>query len=734
MEEASHALVLVEVPLKVSKGYHYAIPPGLQDIQLGSQVLVPFGKRQVIGYVLAIEPLPQELKGIKEIRAVLRVEPVFTPQQLHLAQWLADYCLCPLWNALQTVVGPEIQNKGNKMEKRYYPNVSLEDTPIGARAIKQRKVWEVISASPGLSKKELASLSRASVGVIDAMVAKGYLWTTESPVWRNPYPLTVSEDKVPLLHQEQVKALQQIDELLVGPLPKVVLLHGVTGSGKTEVYLQTIERVLEDGREALCLVPEISLTPQMILAFQARFGTRVAVLHSRLSEGERYDEWCRIRDGVAPVVLGTRSAVFAPLQNPGVILLDEEHDPSYKQDETPRYHARDVALKLAGLHNALVVFGSATPSLESYSRALPDGPYAFIAMGNRVAGRDLPPVKIVDMCQEGKQGNLGIFSQDLLKAMAERLQRKEQIILFLNRRGYSTYVVCRDCGLVLKCPHCDISLTYHASGRLQCHYCNYSLSFHGICPDCGEQHVGYFGTGTQKVEEEIRLYFPGVSILRMDGDTTTRKGSHGEILRAFREQEASILLGTQMVTKGLDLPGVTLVGVINADISLHMPDFRAAERTFQLLTQVSGRAGRGEAKGEVLVQTFSPAHYSIQLAACHDYPVFFEHEMKIRKMMQYPPFVRLARLLFWGHEEEVVNDLAQKAASLLELESSDDLWIVGPAPAPLTKVKDRYRYHILVKSRKGSILRKALQRVQQGMGRKNSKVSFVMDMDPQNLM
>jgi len=739
LEDAKFARVLVDVPLRgIDESFHYSVPAEMSNrIRQGSRVLTPFGKKQVVGYVLDFSSPPGDIKELKEISSILNEGPVFTPEQLSLAGWMAEYYLCSMVTALQSVILPGIQGRGARTVKCYYPVLPPEGKPDLSRLPKQERVWEASLALPGMSKKELALAAGTGPGVIDTLVAKGLLRTEVQETRRDPYPITQSlPENAYALNPEQSRALEETACAISGQAPKVFLLHGITGSGKTEVYLRAIEKVMAMGRQTVVMVPEIALTPQMVSIFKSRFGDQVAVLHSRLSEGERYDEWNRIRCGLAPVVLGARSAVFAPLNNPGLFVLDEEHEPSYKQEETPRYHARDVALKLAGSNGAVVMLGSATPSLESFSRTLSGGPYALLNLSSRIGNRPLPAVRIVDMRHEGQSGNVGIFSRDMLEAIKDRIDRGEQIILFLNRRGYSTYVVCRDCGQVMKCPHCDISLTYHANGNLRCHYCNHSLTAPGVCPECGSRHVGYYGTGTQKVEEEIRMFFPGAGVLRMDGDTTSRKGSHGEILRAFREREADILLGTQMVAKGLDLPGVTLVGVINADTSLHMPDFRAAERTFQLITQVAGRAGRGELGGDVLVQTFSPEHYSIRCAAGHDYSEFFRLEMRVRKAMQYPPFVRLARILMTGTDEGEIQAFADKVRQLMEKESSSEsIQYMGPAPAPLARVKDRYRYHIIIKGQGGVALRRALTNLYNSAGfRQNRKISVVLDIDPQNLM
>ena len=409
------------------------------------------------------------------------------------------------------------------------------------------------------------------------------------------------------------------------------LLYGVTGSGKTEIYLQSIQRVLEDGREGIVLVPEISLTPQMVNRFKGRFGDQVAVLHSGLSVGEKYDEWRKIQRKEVKVVVGARSAVFAPFENLGIIIIDEEHETSYKQEDNPRYHARDVAIERAKKHQCPVVLGSATPSLESFARA-EKRVYHLLTLSKRMNDQNLPDVKIVDMREELREGNRSMFSRELFEKLQDRLMKKEQTVLFLNKRGHSSFVMCRDCGYVVQCPNCDISLTYHRyNQQMKCHYCGYESVVPTTCPECTSDHIRYFGTGTQKVEEELGKIFPEAKVIRMDVDTTSRKGSHEKLLTEFHEGQADILLGTQMIAKGFDFPNITLVGVLSADTMLHLPDFRSSEKTFQLLTQVSGRAGRHELAGEVVIQTYSPEHYSIELAGQQDFDLFYQKEMMVQK-------------------------------------------------------------------------------------------------------
>lgn len=748
MENYLYAEVLVDVSTrKIEQGFHYRVPPGLAGkVRVGARVMVPFGRRQVAGYVTSLGPAPDflaEKVEIKEIGDILDTGPVFTPGQMELARWMAGYWLCSVAAALQAIIWPRIQGVGPKKIRGLYPVVPARGGPAFEwRSAKRERVWATAAAHPGISRKELAAASGVSVSLVDKLVAEGLLRCGEVELRRDPYPAEglITGDGF-TLNPEQADTLEEIKRAVDRSRREVFLLHGVTGGGKTEVYLRAIAHTLDRGRQAVVMVPEISLTTQMVSVFRGRYGDRVAVLHSRLSEGERYDEWKRIACGVAPVVLGARSAAFGPLSNPGLIVLDEEHEPSYKQEETPRYHARDVALRLAAQFEAVAVLGSATPSVESYYRAQPGSPYRLLSITRRIEMRALPEVRVIDMRQEMKAGNSGLLSSQLISALQDRLARREQSILFLNRRGYSTLVVCRECGLVMKCPHCDISLTYHTTGRLSCHYCNHSVSDPGCCPDCGSRYVDYFGAGTQKVEEEVRKLLPGAGVLRMDSDTTARKGSHGRILRVFRDGGADILIGTQMVAKGLDLPQVTLVGVVNADTTLHMPDFRSAERTFQLVSQVAGRAGRGDLGGEVLVQTLSPGHYSILAASRHDYPGFYEKEMAVRRSLNYPPFTRLARVLVTGSDEGEVRVLAGAwAVELRRLAGGDDgqgeIEILGPAPAPLTRVKDRHRHHVIVRSRSGNRLRSLLQLAMDRMEAKKSKggLNAVVDIDPQSLL
>ena len=574
-----------------------------------------------------------------------------------------------------------------------------------------------------------AGVSRAT---IHSLAEKGWIDICEQFVRRDPLAgetfLATSSIELTL---SQAEAIRQVESARSGSGQEVVLLHGVTGSGKTEVYLQSIGKVAAAGMGSIVLVPEIALTPQMIERFVARFGRLVAVLHSRLSAGERYDEWRRIITGEALVVVGARSAVFAPFKQLGLIVLDEEHEASYKQDEAPRYHARDVALWRAKKHGAALLLGSATPSLESYNAAL-SGDYALCLLPERVENRPLPPVDVVDMRQELKEGHRSIFSRALLSALEKVQQEKKQAILLLNRRGYATFVLCRGCGFVMRCKMCNVSLKFHlAEEVLRCHYCNYGEPYPSECPVCASRYIRHFGTGTQKVAEELIKYFPAFRAARVDADSTARKGAYQKIFSAFKSGSIDVLIGTQMVAKGLDFPNVTLVGVITADTTINLPDFRAGERTFQLLTQVAGRAGRGNFGGRVLVQTYTPDHYAIQAARTHDFESFFAQESKARQELGYPPYAMFIRLLLIGSEEGKVVEAAALLAALLE-----ETEILGPSPCPLERIKGQFRWQVVAR---GDALEPLLHKVREAAEsfRKSllsGSVRLVLDVEPQSLL
>lgn len=562
-------------------------------------------------------------------------------------------------------------------------------------------------AGPGgeVLLSELVSVYGVSPAALAGLASKGLVEVDDVEVRRAPARVELGLARtVRSLTPHQEAAVRAVTGALDGRGPSTILIHGVTGSGKTEVYLRAIGEAVSRGKQAIVLVPEISLTPQTVERFAERFGDRIAVFHSGLSLGERYDEWRRVRAGAVDVAIGARSAVFAPFERLGLIVIDEEQENTYKQEDDPRYHAREVAEERARLSGAVVVLGSATPSVESYHAAV-EGRIGLVKMPCRVDGSELPEVAVVDMREELRAGNRTVFSRRLLEAMRERLASRQQTILFLNRRGHSTFVLCRSCGHVMKCPSCDVSLTYHlGEASLICHYCDFREPVPEVCPACGSKYIRHFGAGTEKIEEEVKRVFPEARVARMDVDTTRRKGSHERILSAFRRREVDILVGTQMIAKGLDFPGVTLVGVVSADTSLNLPDFRSPERTFQLLTQVAGRAGRGGTPGEVIVQTYSPDHYSIVCAASHDYESFYRHEIESRRRLGYPPFSHIVNIVAAAPTEpEAVRAINTVTEGLYDALGGQEgaeragIEVLGPSPAPIVRLRGRYRWRVALK-------------------------------------
>lgn len=609
---------------------------------------------------------------------------------------------------------------------------------LPANATKQKEVLEYfLQDDSPVEQKELFSFLGITSSTIKGLIQKGVLGQKEVEIYRNPFGDREFKRTEPLpLTEEQRKAIIPILNSIEEKRHETFLLYGVTGSGKTEVYLQSIQRVLQDGKEAIVLVPEISLTPQMVNRFKGRFGDQVAVMHSGLSAGEKYDEWRKIQRKEVKVVVGARSAIFAPFENLGIVIIDEEHETSYKQEENPRYHARDVAIARAGKYKCPVVLGSATPSLESFARAH-KGVYQLLSLPKRMNNQSLPSVEIIDMREELREGNRSMFSRVLLDKIKDRLEKKEQIVLFLNKRGHSSFVMCRDCGYVINCPHCDISLTYHRfNQQMKCHYCGYEASVPNTCPECESEHIRYFGTGTQKVEEELAKVLPEAKVIRMDVDTTSRKGSHEKLLDQFQEGHADILLGTQMIAKGLDFPNITLVGVLSADTMLHLPDFRSSEKTFQLLTQVSGRAGRHELEGEVIIQTYTPEHYSVELAGEQDYDKFYEREMMVRKIHRYPPFYYIS-LVTVSHEELMkAVSVTEKITQYIQSRLSAESIVLGPVASPIPRINNRYRYQCLIKYKRepelGQALKKVLDNYQHEMATGGLAIS--VDLNPYILM
>lgn len=610
---------------------------------------------------------------------------------------------------------------------------------LAKNAVKQKELmeWLLIQVQDSFTMEELKETVNANNNVVKALIEKNILELEKEEVYREITTLEHHDtDQRFQLTEEQAVALEKINYAQNHKENTTFLLHGITGSGKTEIYLNAIEKSILKGKQAIMLVPEISLTPQMTRRFKLRFGDEVAVMHSGLSIGEKYDEWRKIWRGEVKVVVGARSAIFAPFKNLGVIILDEEHESTYKQEDNPRYHARDVAIWRSEFHHCPVILGSATPSLESYARAS-KGVYSLLTLKARAKEQALPTVNVVDMRLELKNGNRSMFSVELADAIREKLDKKEQIVLFLNKRGFSSFVLCRDCGTVVECKNCDISLTYHRAGeQLKCHYCGHEEPVPTICPECASEHIRFFGTGTQKVEEEIARLVPFARVIRMDVDTTRTKGSHERILKQFGDGEADILLGTQMIAKGLDFPNITLVGVLNADTTLHLADFRAAEKTFQLMTQVSGRAGRHDKEGKVYIQTYTPEHYAIELSKAQLYEPFYHKEMLVRKQYEYPPFYYLTLVQITHENVMLASEYAKLATDWLRANLSDQSMVVGPTACAISKIQNRYRYQCLIKYKKEPILIEKLQQLIKIYRTEWMKKGIILsiDLDPSTIL
>ena len=735
----------VTLDLALSKEFDYLIPESLADVvEIGTRVKVPFARRQVLGCVTALvetSPHPHLRPIIKTIGRLSHV----TPETLALARWLGEYYCCPPEIVLKTVLPQAVRKEKEGWREQLYIHAlpaPEKDPPLSAR---QREVLAKIRSAKEWPLQQLLRETKTTAQTLRRMEDKGLLRLAPQISERDPYARDVILPSQPLnLNAEQQQAVTAITNAAEAGQPKpVFLLYGVTGSGKTEVYLQAIAHALRQGRGAIVLVPEISLTPQTVERFKARFSsgatqTLVAVLHSHLSDGERHDEWHKIRQGRARIVIGARSAVFAPVHPLGLIIVDEEHEHSYKQEEAPRYHARDVAVVRGRMEGAVVVLGSATPSMESYFNAR-KGKYRLLEMPTRADDKKMPIVRVVDMRQAARQEKgPPIFSPLLKEEIHQRLERKEQTLLFLNRRGFATSLQCPLCGYVAQCPNCSLALTFHRqAGRLRCHICGHDVAAPSVCPDpkCRNPAIRFAGVGTQKVEETLAKLFPNARVQRMDSDALKRKEDYRRILGDFRTGKTDILVGTQMIAKGLHFPNVTLVGIVFADLSLHVPDFRAGERTFQLLTQVAGRAGRGDVEGEVVVQAFTPFHPAIQYARRHDFAGFYEQEIEFRQQLKYPPVTRMALLLLKGRNEEKVKLSAAHVSQEIKKRSSSltDLIIAGPAAAPLARAETKYRYQIILRTRHISKLTPILAELSGTLSLPDD-VNMTIDIDPVNLM
>ena len=742
-----------------------------------------------------------DIKKLKEIKEIQDIKPELTEELIQFTEWYNNYFVTKRISMLEVMLPSAIKAKYTKVFSIEDTNALPEtlagkfdssghyafkaaqqndDLTQIAPLLKQGIVSEVTLLSQNVNKKKqraicvvegfnydsvLNSLEKSkkqyelyaflldeqhrivllkeieamgySKSSVDTLIRKGFVEKYDAVVERDPFETRVFEQDVKQhLTSDQQRAFEAISEKIHAHEQCTYLLHGVTGSGKTEVYLQTIEEVLNLNRQAMMLVPEIALTPQMVLRFKRRFGDEVAVLHSGLSKGERYDEWQKIRDGKARVSVGARSSVFAPFKNLGMIIIDEEHESSYKQEDYPRYHARDIAQWRSEYHQCPLILGSATPSLESFARA-EKGVYELLSLPNRVNQQALPEVEIVDMREELNSGNRSMFSNQLRDAIQQRLDNQEQIVLFLNRRGYASFMLCRDCGHVPQCPNCDISLTYHKStDQLKCHYCGHQEVPPNQCPNCESEHIRQMGTGTQRVEELLQEAFQEARIIRMDVDTTSRKGAHEKLLNDFGSGKGDILLGTQMIAKGLDFPNITLVGVLNADTMLNLPDFRASERTYQLLTQVAGRAGRHEKEGQVLIQTYNPDQYASKDVQENDYTAFFQKEMNYRKIGKYPPYFFLINFTIAHKEMKKVMEASKHIHKILLQHLTDKALVLGPSPAALSRINNEYRFQILVKYKREPALHEALKYLDDYYHDQylKEKLSLKIDIAPQMMM
>ena len=798
------ARVTLEIALR--REFDYAIPPELAgQVEVGTRVKVPFGPRQVMGCVTALVEHSTHT-NLRHITGVVGRQSLITPGVLRLARWIADYYCCAPEIALKSVLPEAVRREQEGWRERLFVRLLPVTGEPPKLTKRQQEILNILEERRELPLQELLELAETTADTIRRLEDKHLVLITSQVSERDPYAKEVISKTDPLpLNAEQAQALaaicQRMDEpdgekestgereteqrvrtspsppASVAPAtPRTFLLHGVTGSGKTEVYLQAIAHALAQGRGAVVLVPEISLTPQTVERFKARFShgplqTQVAVLHSHLSAGERHDEWHKIRQGRARIVIGARSALFAPVDPLGLVIVDEEHEHSYKQEEAPRYHARDVAVVRGQMENAVVVLGSATPSMESFYN-VQRGKYALLELPTRADDKKMPVVRVVDMRQAArKDKGTPIFSEELREAITKRLERKEQTMLFLNRRGYSSSLQCPQCGFVADCPNCSVALSYHRRAqKICCHICGHEAPAPSVCPEpkCRNPAIRYAGLGTERVEETLTKLFPQARVARMDSDLMKRKEDYRRVLGDFKAGKTDILVGTQMIAKGLHFENVTLVGVIYADLSLHIPDFRAGERTFQLLTQVAGRAGRGDVEGEVFVQSFTPFHPAIQYARRHDYVGFYEQEIEFREQLNYPPAGRLALLTLKGRNEEKVKFAAEHVARELEeiarggkagwhsgqpdtlelLPSAEaaptpsapaptpplrDLVLAGPAPAPLLRAETFYRYQLMLRTKQMPRVSKALARLLEQVELPED-VTLTVDVDPVSLM
>lgn len=718
--------VAINLPVKsLFKQFTYSVPEAMSFLDSGWRVVVPFGAQKTEGFIVRRRAVPENIEQLKAVEAVLGDKPWFDGEMLATAKWLSEYYMCSLAEAMRLFVPGKtsikrqaVKDETGKLLYYRYEERLKEKSVLAYRINAAGKEILVSDSAKKTLQRQLAALHifaendwlsmqeaearQISKSTVKTLFAKGLLDEGKKRVLRNSYTNELTQGESLQLTDEQSAALEKIQTALAKGCGSTFLLQGITGSGKTEIYLRAAQQALSQGKQVLVLVPEIALTAQLVKRFQAWFGDAVAVAHSKLSQNERGDVWYKMRTEQARVLIGVRSAVFAPFANLGLVIIDEEHESSYKQEERPNYHARNVALQRCRNTGAVLILGSATPDIETYQKAC-TGEYIHLRLTKRANGSELPKVEIVDMREELQQRNFSVLSRRLKQALVNTAADGEQSIVLLNRRGFSTFVMCRDCGVSIICPHCSVAMVYHSSNEdMRCHYCGNTMPIPTECPSCHSKRIKFFGTGTQKAEQEI-MALPEVRVLRMDQDSTMAKFAHADILNRFSKGEYNVLIGTQMVAKGHDIPNVTLVGVLSADSMLNLPDFRASERTFSLLTQAAGRAGRGSRQGHVIFQAYDADNQIIRLAARQDYEAFAERELADRKELFYPPFAQMLKMTVWDEKEEAALTLAQRTVNYLQsLQLQDklqDVLILGPFPALVAKVRDLYRFNILVKAK-----------------------------------
>ncbi|WP_297992264.1 primosomal protein N' [uncultured Clostridium sp.] len=728
-------IILNSDALEIDRPFTYKIPVELKErVKIGQIVKVPFGTKNKTseGFVLALKGEEEIDKSfrVKKVASIVTDEPIIDKNDIKLIYFLREKYLCKYIDAFRLLIPVGIM-KGAKSKSKKVVVLKSDDLSSIKNSEGYIEIINFLKENSGkYTKTELINNNSISKYKLNKLIENGLLEVEEEIVFRyNNRTYNIDFEKELTAQQKQV-----LDEY-INSSDNLFLLKGVTGSGKTEVYMRMVEDALNKGKSAIVLVPEISLTPQMIERFKGRFGKDVALFHSKLSDGERFDEWFRVKSGKAKLVIGARSAIFLPVKNLGLIIIDEEHENTYKSDQNPKYQTKEVAEFLSNQKGCKVVLGTATPTIETFYRAL-IGELKLLELNSRVDGKAMPPMKVVDMRNELKSGNASLFSRELFNEIKEKLSKKEQIILFLNRRGFSTFVSCRSCGYVFKCEECDISMTYHRNGLLVCHYCGKTKSTPKKCPKCDSKYVKFFGAGTQRVEEEVKKYFKEAKVLRMDVDTTRSKDSYENIYNTFKDGKADILIGTQMISKGLDFKNVTLVGILAADMSINIPDYRASERTFQIITQVAGRAGRGEKQGNVIIQTYTPDHYSLKYAINYDYEGFYEREFTVRALMKYPPFGKILLINAISKKEDLLKQFMHKISNGIKLlvEKEKDIDVLGPIPCLIAKVKENYRWQIVIKGEfESEFAKKIKELLYDKSNNVYNDIRISMDINPNNL-